>query len=114
MEKEYAQGGNNMYYLVENITVFDFDNSNNTVRLLSKSKDKEKLQEEIKKIFLNAVNNEDVEFISDYERAEINVDDEEWKDSKNFSELSITHTPDRCKCLREEYNVVSDENTPEL
>ena len=110
---EEKQGENNMYYLVKNTTVFDFGDSDTTVELLSKSKDKEKLQEEIKKIFLNAVNNEDVEFISNYDRTEIDVDDDEWDDNGNFSELSIVYAPD-FEDSREEYSIISDENILEL
>ena len=83
------------------------------MELLSKSKDEEKLQEEIKKIFLNAVNNEDVEFISNYDRTEIDVDDDEWDDNRNFSELSIVYDPD-FEDSREEYSIISDENILEL
>ena len=110
---EEKQGENNMYYLVKSTTVFDFGDSDTTVELLSKSKDKEKLQEEIKKIFLNAVNNEDVEFISNYDRTEIDVDDDEWDDNGNFSELSIVYDPD-FEDSREEYSIISDENILEL
>lgn len=104
-------GENNMYYLVKD--TFDFD-SDITVELLSRSKDKGKLQEEIKKIFLNAVNNEDVEFINDYYRTEIDVDDDEWDDNRNFSELSIVYAPDDFEVSREEYSIISDENALEL
>lgn len=107
---EEKQGENNMYYLVKD--TFDFD-SDITVELLSRSKDKGKLQEEIKKIFLNAVNNEDVEFINDYYRTEIDVDDE-WDDNRNFSELSIVYAPDDFEVSREEYSIISDENALEL
>lgn len=110
-DKEEKQGENNMYYLVKD--TFDFD-SDITVELLSRSKDKGKLQEEIKKIFLNAVNNEDVEFINDYYRTEIDVDDDEWDDNRNFSELSIVYAPDDFEVSREEYSIISDENALEL
>lgn len=108
---EEKQGENNMYYLVKD--TFDFD-SDITVELLSRSKDKGKLQEEIKKIFLNAVNNEDVEFINDYYRTEIDVDDDEWDDNGNFSELSIVYAPGDFEDSREEYSIISDENALEL
>lgn len=108
---EEKQGENNMYYLVKD--TFDFD-SDITVELLSRSKDKGKLQEEIKKIFLNAVNNEDVEFINDYYRTEIDVDDDEWDDNRNFSELSIVYAPGDFEDSREEYSIISDENAFEL
>lgn len=108
---EEKQGENNMYYLVKD--TFDFD-SDITVELLSRSKDKGKLQEEIKKIFLNAVNNEDVEFINDYYRTEIDVDDDEWDANRNFSELSIVYAPGDFEDSREEYNIISDENALEL
>lgn len=110
-DKEEKQGENNMYYLVKD--TFDFD-SDITVELLSRSKDKGKLQEEIKKIFLNAVNNEDVEFINDYYRTEIDVDDDEWDDNRNFSELSIVYAPDDFEVSREEYSIISDENALDL
>ena len=84
------------------------------MELLSKSKDEEKLQEEIKKIFLSAVNNEDVEFISNYDRTEIDVDDDEWDDNRNFSELSIVYAPDDFEVSREEYSIISDKNALEL
>ena len=100
-----------MYYLVKD--TFDFD-SDITVELLSRSKDKGKLQEEIKKIFLNAVNNEDVEFINDYYRTEIDVDDDEWDDNRNFSELSIVYAPGDFEDSREEYSIISDESALEL
>ena len=97
-----------MYYIIKTDTLFGSGGSSTSVNLYKKSEDKESLLDVLLDEFNEAIEDEDVEFINDIERKEI--DESDMYDG----ELSIQYFSDGFDTTAIRYDIVSDEDMEEI
>ena len=98
-----------MYYIIKTDSLFGMGGESASVSICKKSEDKNKLLEILLDKFNKAIDDEDVEFINDYER------EDAYKECiYEEEELTIKYFSDGCDTLLIKYDIVSDEKVEEV
>lgn len=97
-----------MYYIIKTNTLFGAGGMSASVTIYKKSKEKESLSEILLDEFNEALEDNEVEFINDIERE--NIDECDMYDG----ELSIQYFSDGFDTTAIRYDIVSDEEVEEI
>lgn len=97
-----------MYYIIKTDSLFGIGGESTSVSFYKKSEDKENLLDVLLDEFNEAMEDEDVEFINDIEREEIDECD------MCNGELSIRYFSDGYDTTVIRYDIVSDEEVEEI
>ena len=97
-----------MYYIIKTNTLFGAGGMSTSVAIYKKSKEKESLSEILLDEFNEALEDNEVEFINDIERE--NIDECDMYDG----ELSIQYFSDGFDTTAIRYDIVSDEEVEEI